>query len=692
MVRMVRGDLTEAERLVWDAFSAGRWVDLRTGDVAADDPRRAGAWGPARVVRAQVLRELLLGARQPEPGSAPGIRLRGARITGRLDLMGAATSWPLVCEYCSFDTEIRLVESVIKTVRIVHSRIPALNATRMRLDGIINLWCCTIAGLVRLDQAQVTGQVCLTGAEIGDGTEAVAAAGLTIDGGLECARVTAHGQVSIQVARISGSVDLTGAHLSGAHLSGAHGCALAADSAEIGGRLDCNSMVADGEVSLHNARVAAGISFDGATLANAGGQALSAGGLVAGGGVHFTDGCTSTGEIRLVGAQLAANLTLSGATLINPGAVAVNLDRASIGVCHAVGLRCAGRFSFAGAHIASELDLTGAQLDAPADRALAGDGATVDGVLGLRKLRASGELSLRSIRVGRGVLMMKAVLDNAGHIACRLSGAEIAGDLICQEASITGELRLTGGQIGGRLNLDEVRMRSAGGYALGARAMQAGQFSLRPAEPIAGIVDLGHARIEVFRDDPACWPGELILDGLTYQALEPRLPARDRLRWLAGDPNGSQDQPYEYLADHYLRIGQPEQARTIWYIREREQRRDASWLARLWGLVQDVMLGYGYRPWRALAWLAVLLIAGSVTFDLQRPAGPSRRNGAAFQSGDLHARPPAAAGRSWPEARLQSVWRRAMAFLCADSGRVGAGHDRCRRGCPRAQARLARTR
>jgi hypothetical protein len=55
------------------------------------------------------------------------------------------------------------------------------------------------------------------------------------------------------------------------------------------------------------------------------------------------------------------------------------------------------------------------------------------------------------------------------------------------------------------------------------------------------------------------------------------------------------------------------------YARERKQRRAARPLLRFWGVVQDVTLGYGYRPWRALAWLAVLLIAGSITFALKHP-------------------------------------------------------------------------
>jgi len=42
-------------------------------------------------------------------------------------------------------------------------------------------------------------------------------------------------------------------------------------------------------------------------------------------------------------------------------------------------------------------------------------------------------------------------------------------------------------------------------------------------------------------------------------------------------------------------------------------------LARTWSLLQDVTIGYGYQPWRAVAWLAILLAAGSITFVVAPP-------------------------------------------------------------------------
>lgn len=97
-VAVMVSELSEPERLVWAAFPRGAWADLRSGDLTADGVQNALSWGDRRVVRAEALAALLLGAGDAEPGCAPAVRLRGARITGRLDLRGATVCCPLVCE------------------------------------------------------------------------------------------------------------------------------------------------------------------------------------------------------------------------------------------------------------------------------------------------------------------------------------------------------------------------------------------------------------------------------------------------------------------------------------------------------------------------------------------------------------------------------------------------------------------
>jgi hypothetical protein len=615
---MAQIDLNDAEQRLCAAFPRGSWLDLRTGDAEDDDLAKALDWPTARVIRAEIVRSLLLGVGDLEPGYAPAVRLRGARITGRLDLMGATVSWPLICEFCYFDEALRFVESSTKTIRIVDSYLPTLNGTRMRLTGLLNLWGCTIPGVLRIEQARVTGQACVRGAVIGlagSTSEALAADGLTVDGGIDCVELEARGSVSFRLVHASGSVDLGRAKII---CPGQH--ALIADNAQVGGRFNCRELVVEGETRMHNTRLAASLVMSGAKLSNAGGVALSAGGLAVEGGVFLNQGFAADGGLKLFGAHLGANLALAGAAIRSSGDAALNLDRASIGIVDASGMTCSGRVSLISTQVASDVNLREARLEAGADGpALVAERAVVGGALILYKLSVRGELDLRTIRVGQRLLLGRSKLENPGGIACRLSRAQIAADVFCEEMTAVGGIRLAGAAIGGEIGLGNARISNSGAIALDAPGLHAREVSLRTAEPVAGLVDLSYAQIEILRDDPACWPAELRLEGTTYQALDPWMPARQRLRWLDRDPGGHQQHAYEQLAFYYNSIGQPSQAREVMYARERIHVRARTPLARAWSVLQDVTVGYGYRPSRALAWLMVLLAAGSVTFALRPP-------------------------------------------------------------------------
>jgi hypothetical protein len=240
-------DLTEAEQVLWRSAARGGWADFRTGTAAGD--AIDGPVATAPVIRAEVIRALLLGGGERESGSVPAVRLRGARIAGRLDLMGATVPMPLVCEDCHFDEQPRLVEAVTRTVRIVKSFMPGFNGTRMRLQGILNLWDCVVPGMVRLDQAKITGFLTLGAATIGtpgETAQAVAADGLSVDGGVELRGLTASGLVSMEVAAISGSVDLTGARIANPGQR-----ALSFSQAQIGGQLTARRVVVTGETRMH---------------------------------------------------------------------------------------------------------------------------------------------------------------------------------------------------------------------------------------------------------------------------------------------------------------------------------------------------------------------------------------------------------------------------------------------------------
>ncbi len=76
---------------------------------------------------------------------------------------------------------------------------------------------------------------------------------------------------------------------------------------------------------------------------------------------------------------------------------------------------------------------------------------------------------------------------------------------------------------------------------------------------------------------------------------------------------------YEQLTASYRRIGDDDAARTVQLAKQRRHRRTLPWYGRLWGHVQDMTVGYGFRPLRAGGWLLSLLAVGSVAFGLHHP-------------------------------------------------------------------------
>jgi hypothetical protein len=393
-------------------------------------------------------------------------------------------------------------------------------------------------------------------------------------------------------------------------------------NAVIGAGFDGNGMIVDGETRLRHARIAGSLRLATAQLRNLSGVALGAGGLALEGGLWCTR-LSASGELRLVGARLSANLTLTSAELCNPAGVALNLDRAILNDLDATELVVSGgKVSLIGAGIASRMNLARARL-AGGNGAIAldADGASIGRRLILDQAHITGEVSASSSNVGARMLLRRARIENTGGTALRLSPVDVAVDVLCTDMTVTGRVDLTGARIGRRLDFTQAQVFNPGGVALDARALQAAEVSICTAEPIQGIVNLTHARIGVLHDDPGNWPAELRLDGCSYEALEPQLPAQRRLEWLALDRESKSPQPYEQLADFYTTTGQPAEARRVLYAAERLQRASRAVPGHAWSLLQDITVGYGYRPARAALSLFALLIIGSVTYAVV-PSAP----------------------------------------------------------------------
>jgi hypothetical protein len=177
---------------------------------------------------------------------------------------------------------------------------------------------------------------------------------------------------------------------------------------------------------------------------------------------------------------------------------------------------------------------------------------------------------------------------------------------------------------------DSVLAEPAGSLLLSRVRVPRLRLDLR--EPPAGPVILQDAAVDVLVDSEDTWPdrGALSLEGFTYKRLETAEPVavRTRIGWLTRDQRAGAG-AFEQLATSYETIGDERAARTVRHARERHLRRHDRLSGRIWGVVQDVLFGYGYAPRRALVWLLLLAAAGSLWFWNHPPpaaGGDTRRH------------------------------------------------------------------
>ncbi|WP_345074462.1 hypothetical protein [Phytohabitans flavus] len=521
-------------------------------------------------VRADVVAALL---REEAPGRAAAVHLRAGRVTGQLRLSYAEVGHPLLLEECDFDEPPDLYWARMSHTSFAGSRMPGFRAANVRVDGHLQLSRCAIGDGVRLGGSQISGGLLLADAVLGgNGAEwAVHARRASIGGDLVLVGARLTGGLAITNARLGGTADLDKVTITAAPGDRA----VDADNVGVEAAFYCRWAEVQGEVTLRHARVAAAVSFSRSTVRNPGGVAFRASRATLDGGLYLHDGFVAEGQVRVVSARIVRTLRLDGASLRNPGAVAL----------------CA-------------------------------DFVTIEGMLdGRHGLTVEGETTLLDATVTGPVHLEGAHLSNPGGAALTAHGLTVGALLqLCDGFIADGRVRLAGAKAGSRICFDKATVRAPGEKAVSCWRVETPELALRWAVAPEGAVDLRYATVGILRDDPRTWPSTLDLDGLRYDVLEPPGDGDARLPWLDRGPDGFRPQPYEQLATVYQALGDGARSRTVLLAKQRRQTAVGAWYARLWGLLQDVTVGYGYRPLRAASWLLALLVVGTVLHARYRPA------------------------------------------------------------------------
>ena len=397
-------------------------------------------------------------------------------------------------------------------------------------------------------------------------------AGARVAGALDLGHATVPTPVRMRACEFGEPVDLSGIKARDVDLEGATLAGLVAPLAEIDGNLVIASCACAGQIVLTGAHVTGALQMSGARIDNPGGVALLANRLVIDDDLLALQASVD-GEWRMGAAQVGGIVNLNGATIRNDGGRALDASNMTVGA-----------------------------------RFLARDGFS-----------ARGEVQFSSTRIGGDLSLREAVLSNPGGDALLAFGVQTGGSVSLSGVRAQGALRLSRATIGAAIFLDGAQLVNPKGDAIRCRNTRAQTLTLGPGLQADGNVDVRQSQFAEIRDDQGCWPARMRLSGLSYDGLEPALPAAARVQWLHQDVDGYLPQNYETLAAMYRGLGDDAAARAVLLAKERRRREQLPWYGQLWSWTQEATIGYGYRPLRAATWLAAFVAIGTIVFGLHHP-------------------------------------------------------------------------
>lgn len=257
----------------------------------------------------------------------------------------------------------------------------------------------------------------------------------------------------------------------------------------------------------------------------------------------------------------------------------------------------------------------------------------VDQWLGLPNSHVTGEVQLFSARIGGTAEFDGSTIGGA----LTLGGAVIGGSLhLRRGCRINGKIRLKGSRIGGAHMAHDLVVHGVID-AIGAHTEEGFSFDDvifdRPNDWGLILTAARAPRAVLHLNRSSGGPESCLVDlsGFVYDRLSERAEAdarptvKEQLAWirnygvLDGSPHparshGFMPRPHEQLAGALRTEGREQEARRVPRSKEQLRHKAMGRLGSMWGTIQDITVGFGYRPGRALAWLFAVLTVGATYF------------------------------------------------------------------------------
>lgn len=655
-------ELSSHERGLVHALAAGEVADL------------AG-----ERVRASVIRDLALGRRPGFALSPAGLRLKGGTLEGGLDLRDAQLDVPII-----LDDVLVLPDENARALVLEGCRVDRLVIRNCRIRGEIAAsnvgverdWVVEhsqVAGAVRISRARIAGAMSFCSSSIGDSTDALAAAELSVGGAADLGGVTFNGTVELIGARFRMGFVAKEAVIVG------DGAGLILEGGHVVGDLVLDRLTAHASVNLASTRVEGTLSAEEATITHVGGG-VDATGLVVGGDLTL-DRAVIRGRLVMDGLRTGGSFSARRID-IDGGEIALSAAVARFGGhCRLPSARLVGRMDLQAAQVAGDLLLAGARVFG-SDGAVNADGLQVNGQAELSRTMVVGRLSMRQASIRRELSLRDATIKVESGCAIDATGAEFSDDLamsgrfqtlggiVCDRARVSGMLDLTGAHVksaviarglpatattGRNRTLEPNRHRAAAAarldeVALGFSGLRARHLRMpaNAGQRPKGIVDLSDAEVEVYEDTVEIWPpplhqrsratdgrdiDHLILDGFSYARLANpdgsgngralgTFAAVKRIAWLHGQTreataSGFVVQPWRMLAASFRTAGHEADAEHVRIEMQRRlrQRSYSGPAGRGAAALYDWLTAHGRGPGRAIGLLFAVLLAAAAVFS-----------------------------------------------------------------------------
>src|SRR5277367_4294348 len=161
-------NLTEAERalLVFVDLKNRAQGDFALGGPGANpnDPAHADQWSHEREIRADLIRWLCVDPDASRMVDPAGIRILGARITGRLNLSRVHVPFPIVFRNCAVPERISLEATVVPSLDLGGSHIGEMDAPGIEVDNDLKLDAkFQAAGEINVAEARIGGSLTSSG-------------------------------------------------------------------------------------------------------------------------------------------------------------------------------------------------------------------------------------------------------------------------------------------------------------------------------------------------------------------------------------------------------------------------------------------------------------------------------------------------------------------------------------------------